>query len=136
MVGMRMLDRPTGPELDPRFGQVIAAVILVFLGRLTLGMIAGGRPLPALVLGLIEVAAGLFVPMPDRRVARSVADRRRIPGAARVDRAADGRPRALDERNRRWTGWRPRFSAPRAGSVRSACRSPSRCRSCPSPIAR
>jgi len=64
LVGGRTIDRPTGPELDPQYLQVLAAAALVFLGRLTLGMISGGRPLPALILGVVEAAAALVVPMP------------------------------------------------------------------------
>lgn len=64
MVGGRMIDHPTGPELQPQYLQVLVAALLVFLGRFTLGMIGGGRPLPALILGLIEAGAGLVAPMP------------------------------------------------------------------------
>jgi branched-chain amino acid transport system permease protein len=64
MVGMRLLDRPTGPELDPKFTQVVVAVILVFIGRFTLSLVREGRAIPALVLGLVELGAGFVVPLP------------------------------------------------------------------------
>lgn len=64
MVGMRMIDRPTGPELNPQFMQVVAAVIVVFLGRLTMALNREGQALPSLVLGVLEIAAGFLVPLP------------------------------------------------------------------------
>ncbi|WP_448205870.1 high-affinity branched-chain amino acid ABC transporter permease LivM [Azospirillum sp. sgz302134] len=64
MVGLRTVDRPTGLGLETRWSEVLAAVGLVFLGRLGLGMIAAGLALPVLALSLAAVAAGVLVPLP------------------------------------------------------------------------
>ena len=58
LVGFRTVDRPTGLGLDLRFDEVLAAVALVFLGRLGFGLIRAGQPLPVLVLALAAAAAG------------------------------------------------------------------------------
>ncbi|AWK89076.1 high-affinity branched-chain amino acid ABC transporter permease LivM [Azospirillum thermophilum] len=64
MIGLRTVDRPTGLGLEARPAEVAAAVALVFLGRLGLGLIRSGLALPVLLLGLAAAAAGFVLPMP------------------------------------------------------------------------
>ncbi len=64
LVGLRTVDRPTGLGIEARPGEVIASILLVFLGRLGLGLIRQGAALPVLVAALAGAAVGLALPMP------------------------------------------------------------------------
>ncbi|XKH37648.1 high-affinity branched-chain amino acid ABC transporter permease LivM [Azospirillum doebereinerae] len=64
LVGLRTVDRPTGLSIEARPDEVIASIVLVFLGRLGLGLIRQGLALPVLVLALAAAAVGLALPMP------------------------------------------------------------------------
>ncbi len=50
LVGIETIDKPQGLDFVTRFGDVIAAVLLVFFGRLAMLMIGAGRPLYGLVI--------------------------------------------------------------------------------------
>ena len=64
LVGLRTVDRPTGLGIEARPAEVVASVVLVFLGRLGLGLVRSGAALPVLVLALAAAAIGLVLPMP------------------------------------------------------------------------
>ncbi|WP_207457795.1 high-affinity branched-chain amino acid ABC transporter permease LivM [Azospirillum sp. SYSU D00513] len=68
LVGLRSVDQPTGLGLDTRFDQVAAVTLLVFLGRLGLGLIREGRALVVLVLSLLAAAAGFFIELPSEEL--------------------------------------------------------------------
>ncbi|WP_146207976.1 DUF3382 domain-containing protein, partial [Azospirillum sp. TSH64] len=53
LVGLRTVDRPTGLGIEARPEEVIASLLLVFLGRLGLGLIRQGMALPVLILALV-----------------------------------------------------------------------------------
>ncbi|PWC73273.1 ABC transporter permease [Azospirillum sp. TSH100] len=64
LVGLRTVDRPTGLGIEARPEEVIASLLLVFLGRLGLGLIRQGMALPVLILALVCAGVGLVLPMP------------------------------------------------------------------------
>ncbi|ANC92774.1 branched-chain amino acid ABC transporter permease [Azospirillum humicireducens] len=64
LVGLRTVDRPTGLGIEARPEEVVASLVLVFLGRLGLGLIRQGLALPVLILALVCAGAGLLLPMP------------------------------------------------------------------------
>jgi len=64
LVGLRTVDRPTGLGLETRWNEVIAAVGLVFIGRLGLCLIREGQAGLVLVLAALAAAAGFFIQMP------------------------------------------------------------------------
>jgi branched-chain amino acid transport system permease protein len=64
LVGIRTVDRPMGLGLDFRIAEVAAAVALVFVGRLGLGLIREGLGAVVAPLALMAAAAGLLVRLP------------------------------------------------------------------------
>lgn len=64
LVGLRTVDRPTGLGIDVRFDEVVAAVALVFLGRLGFGLIRAGFSLPVLVASVAAALLGFVVDLP------------------------------------------------------------------------
>ncbi|KAA0584113.1 DUF3382 domain-containing protein, partial [Azospirillum oryzae] len=64
LVGLRTVDRPTGLGIEARPEEVIASILLVFFGRLGLGLIRQGMALPVLILALVCAGVGLVLPMP------------------------------------------------------------------------
>jgi branched-chain amino acid transport system permease protein len=64
LIGLRSVDRPGGLGLETRFDEVVAAVLLVFFGRLGLGLIREGQATAVLVLSLIAAVAGVFIELP------------------------------------------------------------------------
>ncbi len=64
LVGLRTVDRPTGLGLETRWNEVVAAVGLVFIGRLGLCLIREGQAGLVLVLAALAAAAGFFIQMP------------------------------------------------------------------------
>lgn len=64
LVGLRTIDRPTGLGIEARPEEVVASVLLVFFGRLGLGLIGQGLALPVLLLALAAAAVGLAIPLP------------------------------------------------------------------------
>ncbi|AWU97364.1 high-affinity branched-chain amino acid ABC transporter permease LivM [Azospirillum ramasamyi] len=64
LVGLRTVDRPTGLGIEARPEEVVASIVLVFLGRLGLGLIRHGLALPVLILALVCAGVGLLLPMP------------------------------------------------------------------------
>ncbi|WP_109490905.1 branched-chain amino acid ABC transporter permease, partial [Azospirillum sp. TSA6c] len=64
LVGLRTVDRPTGLGIEARPEEVVASLLLVFLGRLGLGLIRQGMALPVLILALVCAGVGLVLPMP------------------------------------------------------------------------
>jgi branched-chain amino acid transport system permease protein len=64
LVGLRTVDRPTGLGIEARPEEVVASLLLVFFGRLGLGLIRQGMALPVLILALACAGIGLLLPMP------------------------------------------------------------------------
>jgi len=64
LVGFRTVDRPVGLGIETRFDEVIAAVALVFFGRLGLCLIREGQALAVLVLSIAAAVAGLLIDLP------------------------------------------------------------------------
>lgn len=64
LVGFRTVDRPTGLGIELHMAEVVAAIGLVFLGRIGFSMIRSGVALPVLVLSLVVAVAGFFIRLP------------------------------------------------------------------------
>ena len=114
LVGLRTVDRPTGLEIEARPEEVIASIVLVFLGRLGLGLIRQGMALPVLILALLCAGVGLVLPMPTQ--------------VLRLVLVLGGGVIALRALTSGWTASPPRCSTPAATSARSPWSSPPSCR--------
>ena len=64
LVGIETVTRGGGLVIETRIGAMIAAVVLVFLGRLALSLVRGGMALPALAGGAVVALGGWLAPIP------------------------------------------------------------------------
>ena len=64
MVGLHTVNRGGRLVIETRFGEVVIAVALVFLGRVGLVLIRQGFPVPVMVGATAIAVGGIFVPLP------------------------------------------------------------------------
>ena len=64
LVGLQITEVQGGQDIETRFVDVIAAVILVFIGRIGMYLVRKGFPLPVLIGGGVVAAIGLLAPLP------------------------------------------------------------------------
>ena len=64
LVGLRTVESAGGLVIRPHFADVAVTVLLVFLGRLGLVLVAAGRGGPVLAAAVAVVAAGWLLPFP------------------------------------------------------------------------